>query len=592
MQPIKDGIYYGNGLGHDEEIKVAVEIKANMIKSVNVLNREETNNLANQAINKTTQEIVETQSFMVDVVSGASETSKGILKATEEALKTIPDINIGNFIDYRHKKSNDFFKIKNKNLNEEKIVWKNESDVVIIGGGAAGLSAAIEAAQNNSSVYVVEYNASYLASNTALCGGVYYSGCTSLQKKAGIQDSKEEWKKYIRATGEGYENSNLMEVWVEKAPENLDWLIKLGVDFPLKNIYMSGNEGALSSITKPVPRGYITKEQSGSSISKALYNEAVRLGVKFSFNTTAQKLLTNQKSEIIGVSTNKGNLKAKQGVVIASAGFSRNKEWIKSFKPDLLNGGSFGSSRQNGDGIRMAMDLGANIANMWITQADTIGTKISESMWPCMVIAIWGLPCIFVSSDGKRHVPEDMYYEYQSKEIAKQNGGFVWSIWDQSVTDRGSESITVPACSKNCELEIKNGYFKKADTIEELAKKINIDPNVLNKTVEKYNEMMEKGVDNQLGRKKGLGKVNNGPFYAAKTTPATCDTAGGLCIDDNSQVLDVWNKPIPKLYAAGSTTSGWRGKIYQGSGTAISIAVTFGRIAGKSVSQKESKKES
>lgn len=231
----------------------------------------------------------------------------------------------------------------------------------------------------------------------------------------------------------------------------------------------------------------------------------------------------------------------------------------------------------------MGMDLGANIANMWITQADTIGTQTSETMWPCMVIAIWKLPCIFVSADGKRHIREDMYYELQSKEIAKQEGGFVWSIWDQTITDMGGQTVTVPAASEGCVREVEQGYFKKAETIEELAQQMGVAPQTLRETVDHYNAMMRAGEDTDLGRKTGLGEVIKAPFYAAKTVPATCDTAGGLVINKQAEVLDVWNQPIPGLYAAGSTTSGWRGEIYQGSGTAISIAVTFGRVAGENV---------
>lgn len=112
-----------------------------------------------------------------------------------------------------------------------------------------------------------------------------------------------------------------------------------------------------------------------------------------------------------------------------------------------------------------------------------------------------------------------------------------------------------------------------------------VDAHILEETVNNYNEMMRNGEDTEWGRKTGLGEVIKAPFYAAKTVPATCDTAGGLTINQRAEVLDVWKQPIPGLFAAGSTTAGWRGKIYQGSGTAISIAVTFGRIAGEEISK-------
>lgn len=587
MKNIKDGIYEGVGQGNSGEIRVRVEIKDQQIRSIDILDHNETKGVSDPIMEGIPKSIIKHQTYNVDAITGATITSNGIKEAVKNALEKVEgktsvfdkEVKQEEKIENVHKQESMKF------IDPNTVDWETESDVVIIGAGAAGLSAAIEAAENDASVTVIEFSANHLSSNTALCGGVYYAGDTSLQKEAGIKDSKEEWRKYIDAISGGFEDEKMMDIWVEKAADNLDWLIELGVDFPLDLMYMSGNELELAHITNPVPRGYVTKEQSGSSISDALYKRAVELNVSFHFNTIADKLITDPTGKVIGVLTNKGSFKANKGIVMATAGFSRNKEWMKSFKPDLAGGGSFGSARQQGDGIRMGMDLGANIANMWITQADTIGTQTSENMWPCMVIAIWKLPCIFVSSDGRRHMREDMYYELQSKEIAKQDGGFVWSIWDQSITDMGGQTITVPAASEGCKREVEQGYFKKADTIEELAAQIDIDPTILRETVDHYNEMMRNGEDTEWGRKTGLGEVIKAPFYAAKTVPATCDTAGGLTINQQAEVLDVWNNPIPGLYAAGSTTAGWRGEIYQGSGTAISIAVTFGRIAGENVAK-------
>lgn len=464
---------------------------------------------------------------------------------------------------------------------EADVKWDAEYDVVVVGGGGAGYSAAHEAAAAGAKTLVVEFEPTHLASNTALCGGVVMAAESVVQERAGIKDSKAEWRKYIEAIGGGYDDSAKMDIWVEQAADNVAWLEEIGVVFPTEFLYMSGNELDFADVTPPVARGAITDEQSGRPIADALYNAATAAGVESKFNTTAERLVQDSTGRVIGVTTDKGNFKANKAVVITSAGFSRNTEWIRSFKPDLATGGSFGSRRQQGDGIRMGMGIGAKIGNMWITQADTIGSKMSDTMWPCMVIAIWKLPCIFVSSDGKRHMPEDMYYEYQSTEIAKQEGGFVWSIWDQTITDMGGQVICVPAVSDGCVKEIEAGYIFKADTIEELAKQMEVDPATLVATVDTYNEMMRAGVDTEWGRKTGLGEVIAAPFYAAKTVPAACDTAGGLCTDTDCKVLNVWDEAIPGLYAAGSTTSGWRGAIYQGSGTAVSTAVTFGRIAGR-----------
>ena len=454
-------------------------------------------------------------------------------------------------------------------------------DIVVVGAGAAGLSSALEAARAGSKVLVIEHEAGVLQSDTALSGGVVMGCCSSVQKEAGIEDDPAEFRKYLSAVGAGYEDPDMMDVWAVESGATVDWLIGEGVTFPVSKLYMSGNETSYEHITKAVPRGCITSVDSGSEISQVLYDRCKEAGVDFLFKTTASRLITDPDGRVVGVLTDNGSYRGNKAVILCTAGFSRNKEWIKYFKPDLMTGGSFGSSYQQGDGIKMGMAVGAKIGNMWITQADTIGTQLTEEMCPCMVIAIWKLPCIFVSQDGKRHMAEDLYYEYQCGEIANQEGGYVWSIWDQTITDMGSSVITVPACSDGCVDEIANGTMFKADTIGELATQLGIDPAVLEDTVNHYNEMMRNGKDDDFGRSTGLAEVIKAPFYAAKTVPATCDTAGGLIVDVQGQVKNVFGDDIPGLYAAGSTTSGWRGELYPGSGTAVSVAVTFGRRAGQ-----------
>lgn len=463
--------------------------------------------------------------------------------------------------------------------------WDAETDVLVIGAGGGGLAASIEAAVAGSKSMVLEVMPTALMSNTSLCGGVVMGAGTSVQKAKGIEDSIENFKKYLQAVGGGFQDPTVTDVWADHAGETVEWLIENGVKFPMENLYISGNEADYANITPPVARGHTTDAHSGKPISEVLYNVAVAKGVEFKFNTRAKRLFLNDAGEVVGVSAESDgkeiNVKAKKAIVMASAGFSRNTDFIKNFMPKMMTGGSFGSQHQQGDGIVMGQAIGAKLTDMWIPQAATIGVPTTPDMTPCMVITIWGNPTIMVGKDAKRHFREDLYYEYMYDQIAAQDGGFVWAIWDQTVTDLGGALVAVPAFSDDLSVEIEKGWVKRANTIEELAGLLEVDPTVLAASVEKHNADAVAGVDTAFGKKVGLKPIIAAPFYAAKTVPATCDTAGGLTVDGNAQVINVFGELIPRLYATGSTTGGWRGILYPGSGTAVSFTVSFGRIAGK-----------
>lgn len=463
--------------------------------------------------------------------------------------------------------------------------WDVETDVVIVGGGGGGLAAAIEAADAGAEVLVLEVMFNHLLSNTAICGGVVMGAGTLTQKESGIKDSSVEFEKYLEAVGEGFDDPSLRHVFAEKSGETIDWLMKMGVDFPSKNLYISGNERDYSAVTEPKARGHITNTHSGRPISDALFNAAKSKNVKFKFNTAATQLIITPEMSVAGVKAKKGKkslyIKARKGVILASGGFSRNKDFIKNFMPKLLLGGSFGSPWQKGDGITMGQSVGAKLLTMWAPQAATIGVPTTKRMTPCLVIPIWRNPCVMVAQDGRRHFREDLFYEILYERISEQPDGMVWTIWDQKITDLGGNMIAVPAFSKDLSVEVKKGWVKKDMTIKGLANKMGLNPEVLEATMHKHNQDAMAKKDTEFGKVLGLAPISNPPFYAAKTVPAVADTAGGLAINEKSQVLNVYDQIIPKLYATGSTTGAWRGRVYPGSGDAVGYAVTFGRIAGK-----------
>lgn len=464
--------------------------------------------------------------------------------------------------------------------------WDQSFDVIVVGAGGAGLAAAVAAAEAQRSVLVIEVLDSILKSNTATCGGVLMGAETSVQREAGIEDSREAFEKYLEAVGGDFDDPALRHLFALTAGETIEWLRELGVEFPVAHLYVSGVEPLFADVTPPVARGHITDTRSGKPVVEALYRRAQELGVEFRFETRAERLLTGADGAVCGLLARQGEtqlrLEARRGVVLATAGFSRNPDLIRNFMPKMMTGGSFGSAWQQGDGIVMGQGVGAQLVNMWVPQAAVFGVPTTPGMTPCMVITIWGQPCVMVGQDGKRHFREDLYYEFLYDHIAELPGGHVWTIWDQTVTESGSNRIVVPPFSEGLAEEVERGWVIRAESLAELAEKLEIEPEALEATLATYNAGIEQGMD-AFGKTVGLGKVERAPFYAAKTVPAICDTAGGLKVDTEMRVSNVYDEPIPGLYAAGSTTGGWRGKLYPGSGTAVSVAIGFGRIAGQSV---------
>lgn len=410
--------------------------------------------------------------------------------------------------------------------------------------------------------------------------------CSSVQEEAGVEDSAEDFKMYLDAINEGLDNQELTYLWAEKSGETIDWLIEAGANFPVEKLYKSGAEDAYADVVKPVPRGVVAFDSKGASICDALYQAGVSAGAEYLFGTQASGLHVDENGRVCGVSTEDGSsYKANKGVIIASAGFSRNKDMLKNFMPDLVDGASNGSSRQQGDGIVMAQRLGAKLTNMWATQTTGKGIDTGMGNAPFFVLPNWGNQCICIDMDGTRAFNEGMMGELMSTEIIKNHNGFVWAAWDDKVVQQGSSAITVPPFSEGLESEVDLGIILKADTLEELAEKIGVPSDVFVSEVEKLNSYVDEGVDEEFGKDatKGMAsKIDTPPYYAGKIVPAFADTAGGLTINENAEVLDVDGNALSGLYAAGSTVGGWRGRIYPGSGTALGFGFTFGRIAAQS----------
>ena len=466
--------------------------------------------------------------------------------------------------------------------NDAVIEYEGIYDVLVIGAGGAGLCAAVEAATAGASVGVIEANPTIYTSNTSLCAGILVASCTQQQRDNGIEDSPEQFRSYLEMVSGGYMSEVAIDEWVKDGSGTIDWLMDLGVAFPSDLLYHSGPETyePYCSQLEPVKRGhYADYSKSGSTITEVLYNHAVSLGVEFIFENRATELITDPDGRAVGVVTEKGNFRGNKGVVICTAGFTRNQEFKDAFIPDIHGTGAYINSSW-GDGLKMCMSVGAKLRTMWLPQCYGFGTEFENDTFPSTRLFNQNQPCIVVDTDGKRPFAEDEYMEITAKRFTSLGADYMWVIWDQKTTDLGPEELFVPACSENCDDEVEKGIVFRADDIASLAEQIGVDADTLVATVEHYNEMASNGVDEDFGRTINLSPIETSPFYACKTTLIASDTAGGPEITANAEVVNIFGEVIPGLYAAGSVTGGWRGEMYAGSGGAVATACLFGRHAG------------
>ena len=419
----------------------------------------------------------------------------------------------------------------------------------------------------------------YFEASSSLCDGQVWGYNTSVQREAGQAD--ETWENalaYLQAIGEGYEDDDMFRVFFDDSADLLDWLMDHGIEMPADRLNFSGQENDFADVATPMMHGHFFKNTTGRDATDALYAAASDLGVEFIWNARAERLITDPAGRVVGAVTQQGAFRGNCGVCITSGGFAHNTEFIDGFIPSIR--GTSSNPHALGDGIKLGASVGARISNMWIARPQNPNTPVGEELWCNSPISGWGYPNIEVSLDAKRHYDEGCFYADKVERLKELDPQWAWSIFDDDSCQAWINVGATPHLSDKCESEVTAGWVWRADTIEDLARQIDLDPEALSATWTRYNEMCEAGLDEDFGRTKNLTKIATPPFYAVKIVPGCSDTSGGLKIGVDARVQNWAGDAIPGLYAAGAVTCGWSGKNYPGSGVAVTNAYLFGRIAG------------
>ena len=462
--------------------------------------------------------------------------------------------------------------------------WDYETDVLILGAGTGGLPAGIIAAEAGFKATVLESRPK-AGGSFAMVAGAFAIAGSDEQKELGIEDSNELFYQ------------DFMDV-CDADPE----VARAFVDHQIESYQMLRDEGI--KFPGIVPHPCHSRERClgwigglGPKFVKALLNRCERSNVEILYKHRARKLIKDSQSgRIMGVTVEVGDdtkmFKANKGVILASGGFGRNKELIFEYEPIMVNAVPKMPMGHQGDGLIMALDVGAATKD--------IGISIAPS-WPLCVEthsnAIWLLDygAIFVNVHGKRYHDEsssEAFYGPMTGAGMKQPGGVYWIIFTDPIRDMvgtidliGKEGQTERNMEQVTSIEKCKTYT--ADTPEELGKLCGVDPKGLKETVAKYNsDIAEHGHDTVFGRKHQFGdmremmKIDPPPYHAIKCVTSTTSFKGGLKINGKCQVMDNFGAPIPGLYAVGEVTGGLHTKTYL-LGVMTSSAMTQGILAAR-----------
>lgn len=482
---------------------------------------------------------------------------------------------------------------------EKDVQFDEEYDVIVIGSGFAGLSAAAKAAEKGLKILVVE-KMGRIGGNSTINGGAFAVPNNEDQKKFGIKDSGELFIKDCLKAGLGINHIELLETIVERANDTFKFAMKCGARF------QTGKEPSWFG-GHSVPRTYVTDNMSGSGIIKPMTKFVQKLpGCKIVRRTKFDEFVLNDEGRVVGIiartgyrfdkkvlsddrenkSGKKVAYKAKRGVVLASGGFSADKVFRKLQDPRLMNDqDATNHSGATAGALLEAFKIGAMPIHIGWIQQGPWASPDEKGFGIAPLLTQQGLFKFGIAVDirnGKRFMNElaDRKTRADAEYLILQKNPTAYPV-ALGTHNTFAEQI-LPAIDKG----LATGIMKKFNTIDELAKHYNIPAEALKNTIKKYNADVKKGID-EFGKPvkafKGQGIEDTGPYYGIRLMPKPHHTMGGVKINTKAQVLSSDTlEPIPGLFAAGEVTGGTHGASRLGS-VAVTDCLTFGMIAGENI---------
>ena len=591
----------GTAKGFGGDVTVTLTLADGKITGCTAEGKDETEGVGSTAIDQLPGAIAESGSIAVDGVAGATVTSNAIKEAAAAAL-TAAGLNP------------DDYKTAVDNTAEPAEDSTVDADVVIVGAGGAGMTAAITAANEGKSVVILESQAMVGGNSIRATGGMnagktVYQDENEFGESAGVEKTlktaaekyadnetitalaatvAEQWAAYqanptgyfdsvelmeldTMIGGKGVNDPALVETLCSNSADAIDWLGEQGITL---NSVSSAGGASVKRIHRPVnEEGKVVSV--GAYMVPLLEEDCQKAGVQMMLNTTATEILTDDNGAAVGIKATGASgetitINAK-AVILTSGGFGANMDMVVEYKPELKGFMTTNAPGILGQGIKMAQAIGADTVDMDQIQ---IHPTVEANTAALITEGLRGDGAVLINAEGKRFIDEVGTRDVVSAAEIAQTGSYSWLVVDQAMVDASSV----------IQGYIKKGYTVTGETYEELGKAMGVDEAAFAETMNTWNGYVEAKNDPDFGRTSFANKLDTAPYYAIKVTAGVHHTMGGLKINTNTEVLKADGSVIPGLFAAGEVTGGVHGANRLG-GNAVADFTVFGRIAGAAASK-------
>lgn len=550
----------GTGVGKHGDMTVAVTFDNGRIQAIEIVKEAENPVLAKKVYTDLKAAVIASNSADLDAISGATFSSKGFLDAVKDATKKA-GVTLSKADAKAIKKV-----VKN-------IPAVSNYDVVVIGAGGAGFSAAIEAKNAGANVVLLEKMPA-VGGNSLISGAEMNAARNWVQPKLGILDDSAE--RHAADTFKGGDKKGDMKVINVMTANALDaakWCRDyLGVRFEDDNLFFFGGHSRKRAL---IPVGH-----TGTEFIAKFQAKADELGIPVITDMKAEELIKDKTGRVVGVkATSHGatyTFNAKGGVVLATGGFGANKAMVKKYNPKIDERfKTTDAPGTTGEALYMAKRAGAQLVNMGYIQTYPICDPISGVIELIADSRFDG--AIMLNQEGKRFVEELERRDVLSEAILKQTGNYCWVLWNDNI---GKISNTVKEHPTEYEAFTKQGIMATCPDLKCIADFTKMPLKQLESTVKRVSSMAGKGNDKDFHHRGGLMDMSEGQYYVIKAVPSTHHTMGGVRINEKAQALTAKGQVIPGLWAAGEVTGVTHGTNRLG-GNAYTDIIVFGRIAGE-----------